>query len=90
METRVGNHVAGRFFVFSLVVIPDGEKMYSQNKLTKQFPVRLSIQLQQDFDRISNETHINKTTLVRLAIENLVRNIDEKGICEQFKSIQGV
>jgi predicted DNA-binding protein len=72
--------------VFSLASVSNGEKMYSQ-EVIKQYPVRLTNELQKDFERVSEETHINKTTLIRLAIENLIRNIDEKGIGKTIKSL---
>jgi predicted DNA-binding protein len=61
--------------------------MNTTNEVTKQFPVRLGNELHQHIDRVSNETHINKSTLVRLAVENLVRSIDESGISEKYRSI---
>ena len=61
--------------------------MYSQGRVNKQFPVRLGINLQNEFDRVSEETHINKSTLIRIAVENLIKSIDEKGIGNTFKSI---
>lgn len=86
MDTFVGNHVGICNLVFDLTCVSNGEKMYSQT-INKQFPVRLGVHLQKEFDRISEETHINKSKLVRIAVENLVRNIDENGIGKRFKSI---
>lgn len=63
--------------------------MYSQ-EIIKQFPIRLGISLQKEFDRISEETHINKSTLIRLAVENLIKNIDEKGIGKTIKSLSEI
>lgn len=63
--------------------------MYSQDRVNKQFPVRLGINLQNEFDRVSEETHINKSTLIRIAVENLIKSIDEKGIGNTIKSITG-
>jgi predicted DNA-binding protein len=42
--------------------------------------VRLGNELHQHIDRVSNETHINKSTLVRLAVENLIKHIDKNNI----------
>lgn len=60
--------------------------MYTE-QVIKQFPIRLGVHLQKEFERVSEETHINKSTLIRLAVENLIKNIDEKGIGKTMKSL---
>ena len=61
--------------------------MYSQNDVTKQFPVRLGNQLHDDLERISSETHINKSVLVRLSVEKLINEIDGSGVSKQLQTI---
>jgi len=62
--------------------------MYSE-QVIKQFPVRLGFTLHNDLDRVSQETHINKSTLIRLAVENLIKHVDEKGIGKTMKNLLG-
>ena len=61
--------------------------MYSQNEVIKQFPVRLGNQLHDDLERISTETHINKSVLVRLSLEKLINEFDVSGISKQLQTI---
>ena len=60
--------------------------MYSE-QVNKQFPIRLGFILQTELDRVSKETHINKSTLIRLAVENLIKEIDELGVGQSMKSL---
>lgn len=46
----------------------------------KQFPVRLSDALDARFTRVSNESHISKSKLVRLALNRFLSDIDNSGI----------
>ena len=61
--------------------------MYSREEVTKQFPVRLGNQLHDDLERISSETHINKSVLVRLSVEKLINEIDGSGVSKQLQTI---
>ena len=45
-----------------------------------QFPIRLSKDLHTRFTRVSQETRINKSTLLRIALDRLVTQIQTKGI----------
>ena len=45
-----------------------------------QFPIRLSQDLHTRFTRVSQETRINKSTLLRIALDRLVTQIQNKGI----------
>ena len=60
------------------------------NEVIKQFPVRLGNDLHEQFNRISNETHINKSTLIRLALERLINEIDESGVSKQLRNLYEV
>ena len=60
------------------------------NEISKQFPVRLGNELHKHLDRISNETHINKSSLVRLSVEKLINEIDESGLSKQIQTIYEV
>ena len=61
--------------------------MYSREEVTKQFPVRLGNQLHDDLERISSETRINKSVLVRLSVEKLINEIDGSGVSKQLQTI---
>ena len=45
-----------------------------------QFPIRLSKDLHTRFTRVSQETRINKSTLLRIALDQLVTQIQTQGI----------
>ena len=45
-----------------------------------QFPIRLSKDLHTRFTRVSQETRINKSTLLRIALDRLVTQIQAQGI----------
>jgi len=45
-----------------------------------QFPIRLSQDLHTRFTRVSQETRINKSTLLRIALDRLVTQIQNQGI----------
>ena len=45
-----------------------------------QFPIRLSEDLHTRFTRVSQETRINKSTLLRIALDRLVTQIQNQGI----------
>jgi predicted transcriptional regulator len=45
-----------------------------------QFPIRLSQDLHTRFTRVSQETRINKSTLLRIALDRLVTQIQTQGI----------
>ena len=64
--------------------------MNTHQEVTKQFPVRLGNELHEHFDRVSNETHINKSTLVRLAVEKLINEIDESGVSKKLRNVYEV
>ena len=73
--------------MFSLTCVFNGEEMYSREEVTKQFPVRLGNQLHDDLERISSETRINKSVLVRLSVEKLINEIDGSGVSKQLQTI---
>ena len=45
-----------------------------------QFPIRLSQDLHTRFTRVSQETRINKSTLLIIALDRLVTQIQNQGI----------
>jgi predicted DNA-binding protein len=45
-----------------------------------QFPIRLSKDLHTRFTKVSQETRINKSTLLRIALDRLVTQIQTQGI----------
>ena len=45
-----------------------------------QLPIRLSKDLHTRFTRVSQETRINKSTLLRIALDRLVTQIQTQGI----------
>jgi hypothetical protein len=45
-----------------------------------QFPIRLSQDFHTRFTRVSQETRINKSTLLRIALDRLVTQIQNQGI----------
>ena len=45
-----------------------------------QFPIRLSKDLHTRFTRVSQETRNNKSTLLRIALDRLVTQIQNQGI----------
>ncbi len=45
-----------------------------------QFPIRLSKDLHTRFTQVSQETRINKSTLLRIALDRLVTQIQNQGI----------
>ena len=45
-----------------------------------QFPIRLSKDLHTRFTRVSQETRINKSMLLRIALDRLVTQIQNQGI----------
>ena len=45
-----------------------------------QFPIRLSQDLHTRFTQVSQETRINKSTLLRIALDRLVTQIQNQGI----------
>lgn len=45
-----------------------------------QFPIRLSKDLHTRFTKVSQETRINKSTLLRIALDRLVTQIQHQGI----------
>ena len=45
-----------------------------------QFPIRLSKDLHTRFTRVSQKTRINKSTLLRIALDRLVTQIQNQGI----------
>jgi predicted DNA-binding protein len=45
-----------------------------------QFPIRLSKDLHTRFTRVSQETRINKSKLLRIALDRLVTQIQNQGI----------
>jgi predicted DNA-binding protein len=51
----------------------------------KQFPIRLGDELNEEFERISKETLVDKSNLIRLAVKNLIHNVDTIGIQETIK-----
>jgi predicted DNA-binding protein len=64
--------------------------MYTHEEVIKQFPVRLGNQLHDDLERISSQTHINKSVLVRISIERLINEIDLSGVSVSMNNILGV
>jgi predicted DNA-binding protein len=53
-----------------------------------QFPIRLSKDLHTRFTRVSQETRINKSTLLRIALDRLVTQIQNQGITAVLKELE--
>lgn len=56
----------------------------------KQFPVRLDKELHDDLERVSSETFVDKSNLVRLAVKNLIHSVDTIGIQETIKITKAI
>ena len=50
------------------------------DKPVVQFPIRISHDLHTRFTQVSQDTRINKSTLLRIAMDRLVNQIQSKGI----------
>ena len=50
------------------------------DKPNVQFPIRISYDLYTRFTQVSQDTRINKSTLLRIALDRLVNQIKSKGI----------
>ena len=50
------------------------------DKPNVQFPIRISHDLHTRFTQVSLDTRINKSTLLRIAMDRLVTQIQSKGI----------
>jgi predicted DNA-binding protein len=50
------------------------------------FPVRLEHSLMNELNRISKETKINKTTISRIAIEKMIKELQTTGVAESLKN----
>ena len=53
-----------------------------------QFPIRLSKDLHTRFTRVSQETRINKSTLLRIALDRLVTQIQNQGITSVLEELE--
>ena len=53
-----------------------------------QFPIRLSKDLHTRFTRVSQETRINKSTLLRIALDRLVTQIQTQGITAVLEELE--
>ena len=53
-----------------------------------QFPIRLSQDLHTRFTRVSQETRINKSTLLRIALDRLVTQIQNQGITAVLEELE--
>lgn len=53
-----------------------------------QFPLRISNELNQRFNEVSNYTKIPKSTLGRLAINSLLSNIEQNGIVSVLNEVE--
>ena len=53
-----------------------------------QFPIRLSKDLHTRFTRVSQETRINKSTLLRIALDRLVTQIQNQGITAVLEELE--
>jgi len=52
------------------------------------FPLRMSKELHEAFDSVSNNSMVPKSTLARLAITLLLKDIRDKGIQDAIKDIR--
>jgi len=52
------------------------------------FPLRMSKELHEAFDSVSNNSMVPKSTLARLAITSLLKDIRDKGIQDAIKDIR--
>jgi hypothetical protein len=52
------------------------------------FPLRMSKELHDAFDSVSNNSMVPKSTLARLAITSLLKDIRDKGIQDAIKDIR--
>ncbi len=50
------------------------------DKPNVQFPIRISHELHTRFTQVSQDTRINKSTLLRIAMDRLVTQIQSNGI----------
>ena len=56
-----------------------------QHEVTVSFPIRMTPTLHKEFTRISDSTQINKSVLARIAIEKMIRDVDESGVIPSIK-----
>ena len=63
--------------------------MYSnvQEVIYKQFPMRLEISLARELDHVAKETNINKTTISRIAIQKLLKEMREAGTVKSITTV---
>lgn len=52
---------------------------------TRQFPLRLDANLADHLEQVARQTHINKTTLTRIAITKFLSELDASGIPNALK-----
>ena len=52
------------------------------------FPLRMSKELHEAFDTVSTDSLVPKSTLARLAITSLLKDVSEKGIQDAIKDIR--
>ena len=56
-----------------------------QHEVPVSFPIRMTPTLHKEFTRISDSTQINKSVLARIAIEKIIKEIDESGVIPSIK-----
>ena len=72
---------------YILVSISNGVFMEEFHQSTKQFPVRLSLQLSDSLDRIAKKTNISKTTISRIAIQKFIAELENSGVSDTMKEV---
>ena len=56
--------------------------------LPKQFAIRLEPRLHEQFNDLANETHMNKSTHMKLALQRHIRDIKEFGIAKVIQACE--
>lgn len=71
-----------------LAVNLDGEKMNQEFIVPKQFAIRLSPTLHEQFIDITNKTHMNKSEHMRLALQRHIRDINQFGVTKVIEACE--
>jgi predicted DNA-binding protein len=58
-----------------------------QHEVPVSFPIRMAPTLHKEFTRISDSTQINKSVLARIAIEKMIRDVDESGVIPTIQRV---
>jgi predicted DNA-binding protein len=53
----------------------------------KQFPMRLELSLANELDDCARETNMNKTTISRIAIQKLLKELRESGAAASIAAV---